>query len=309
MMWRMGDDRRVPHVAEPSTRRSEVIGLVEIAAAMALAGSSVVVGKLLSTRVPVFLSAELSLCAALAAMLPIQATRLRELRLLNRRELGSMFLQALFGIVLFRVFTLFGLRRTSASQAGLITSAAPVLMAVFAAVFLKERVGVRGAVGICLAAAGLVVVNLPAGGELGKGSAEGNLLIFAATICEALLTLFRKSSGGRIGSVTNTTLLVAMSALMLLPFALTDLRDFRMGTINTTAWLALIYYGAVATTAAYMLWGDGAIRIPAARTGVATAAMPVSAICLSSLVLGESLGASQLGGCSLIIAAIVVAAR
>ena len=310
----MGDDLHAAlapeHLKPRGSSRREVLGLIEITAAMALAGSSVVVGKVLSVRVPVFLSAELSLCAALVTMLPIQATRLRELRLLNMRELTSMFFQALFGIVLFRICTLYGLHFTSAAHAGLITSAAPILMAVFAALFLKERMGFRGAAGILLAASGLVLVNVTsAAGQPAAHAMAGNLLILAATVCEALLTVFRKSSGGRISCVTNTTVLVAISALVLLPFALLDLRGFGLGAIDTYGWAAVIYYGAVATTTAYMLWGDGAIRIPATRVGVATSAMPVTALCLSALVLGETLGASHIVGCLLIIAGILVARR
>ncbi len=255
--------------------RGEARGMVEVVLAMALAGSSVVVGKLLSVRIPVFLSVELSLCAALAAILPAQIARRREIRLLGARELFLMFLQALFGIVLFRAFTLSGLRLTSALNAGVITSAAPAVMAVLARVILGERIGRAGSFGVFLAVAGLLLINLfgPARGAE-PGHVAGNLLVLAATVCEALLTIFRKTSGGRISSVTNTTILVAMSAVMMLPLALVDLKHFDIGRIEIVGWLSVIYYGAFATVIAYILWGDGALRIPASRTGIATAALP-----------------------------------
>src|SRR5208283_6211949 len=183
--------------------------MLEVVLAMALAGSSVVVGKLLSVRMPVFLSVELSLFAALAAILPAQIARRREFRLLGSRELFHMFLQALFGLVLFRAFTLTGLRFTSAVNAGVITSAAPAVMAVLARVILRERMGRTGGLGVCLAVAGLLLVNLSRlAGATEPGDMRGNLLVLAATVCEALLTIFRKTSGGRISSVTNTTILV-----------------------------------------------------------------------------------------------------
>jgi drug/metabolite transporter (DMT)-like permease len=283
---------------------SELRGVLEVIGAMVLAGSSVVVGKVLSTRVPVFLSAELSLCAALLAIAPAQLARRAELRRVGRRELGYMFLQALFGIVLFRVLTLHGLRFTSASSAGLITSASPAIMAVCAALLLRERQGRREWAGIGLTVAGLLLVN---GASLhAPGALRGNLLVLGATACEALLTIFRKSSGGRIGSVTNTTILAAMSALMLLPFALMDLRGFPLAEIDPTAWAALVYYGAFATVIAYVLWGHGALLIPAGRTGMATAAMPVSALVLSAVVLGERLGVLSVIGCAAVIGGIVV---
>jgi drug/metabolite transporter (DMT)-like permease len=281
--------------------------MVEVVLAMGLAGSSVVVGKLLSVRIPVFLSVELSLLAALAAILPAQIVRRRELSLLGARELLSMFFQAFFGIVLFRAFTLSGLRFTSAMSAGVITSAAPVVMAVLARVVLGERIGKPGTIGICLAVSGLLFINL-AGPALGAepGHLAGNLLVLAATVCEALLTIFRKTSGGRIGSITNTTVLVAMSAVMILPLALLDLKGFDLGGIGTVGWLSVIYYGAVATVIAYILWGDGSLRIPANRTGIATAALPVSALVLSALILGEPLRLAHLAGCAAVIVGIII---
>jgi drug/metabolite transporter (DMT)-like permease len=291
----------------PAGRPAGILGMVEVVLAMALAGSSVVVGKVLSASVPVFLSAELSLCAALLAILPVQILKRRELALLRGRDLVYMFFQALFGMVLFRVFALNGLRMTTAATAGLITSAAPVVMAVLAAAALKERMGLRGILAVGLAVAGLLLINLRGGGGGAGGRfLLGNLLVFAATACEALLTVFRKSSGGRVGSVTNTAVLVAMSAAMLLPFALLDLRGFGLTRIGTAGWAAVLYYGAFATVVAYILWGDGALRIPAARTGIAMAAMPLSAMVLSALVLGETLGPMHLLGGAAVAAALVV---
>jgi drug/metabolite transporter (DMT)-like permease len=284
--------------------------MLEVVLAMALAGSSVVVGKLLSVRVPVFLSVELCLIAALAAILPAQIARRREIRLLGARELLLMFLQALFGMVLFRAFTLTGLRFTSAVNAGVITSAAPAVMAVLARAVLGERMGRTGSLGVCLAVAGLLFINLfgMAGGAE-PGHILGNLLVLAATVCEALLTIFRKTSGGRISSVTNTTILVGMSAVMLLPLALLDLKGFDLGRVGTVGWLSVVYYGAFATVIAYILWGDGALRIPANRTGIATAAMPVSALVLSALVLGEPLRFPHIAGCAAVVAGMIIASR
>lgn len=282
-----------------------VRGLLEVLLAMVLAGSSVVVGKVLSLRVPVFLAAELSLGAALVVLAPLQVARRRELRLLDRRELGWMFLQALFGMVLFRVLTLNGLRFITASQAGLITSASPAVMGVLSAMVMRERIGPLGLLGICLTAAGLLLANLPGLHAAQDRFLPGSLLVLGAVVCEALLTVFRKRSGGRIGSITNTTVLVAMSAAMLLPPALADLRGFPLSSLGTTEWAAMAYYGAVATVIAYVLWGHGALLIPASMTGMATAAMPVSALVLSAVILAEQLTLPAIAGCAAVVAGII----
>jgi drug/metabolite transporter (DMT)-like permease len=99
---------------------------------------------------------------------------------------------------------------------------------------------------------------------------------------------------------------VLMSAVMVLPFAALDLRRFALWQIDTVGWLSVLYYGAVATVIAYILWGHGALLIPANRTGIATAALPVAALVLSALVLGEPLAPVHLAGCAAVLAGIML---
>jgi drug/metabolite transporter (DMT)-like permease len=311
----MPEKERAARSCEPTSRpgkaaKDELLALGQVMLAMIFAGSSIVVGKIVAVRLPVFLAVELSLLAALAVLLPLQLARRLELRLLDRRQLKYMFLQALFGIVLFRVFTLYGLRFTSAVHAGIITSASPAVMALLAAIFLKERLPAWRSRGIVLVIAGLCAINLYGlGASTDRGFLVGNLLVGAAVACEALLTIFRKSAGARISSITNATVLVAFSLLMLLPLALFDLKGFRLTQIQPLSWLALLYYGAIATVVAYILWGSGALRIPANQTGLAAAVMPLSALVLSALVLGESLVWIHIAGCAAVVAGIVCGSR
>ncbi len=102
--------------------------LAMLVGAMSLAGSSVVVGKMLVATVPVFVAAFGSLLVAFVAILPLMHGRFGELRQLTAREWLYLFLQGLCGIVLFRVFTLYGLHMTGAVQAGIITGATPAVL-------------------------------------------------------------------------------------------------------------------------------------------------------------------------------------
>ena len=122
--------------------------------------------------------------------------------------------------------------------------------------------------------------------------------------------LMERSSRALVGALWPLTVghLLAM-LVVILPFALLDLRGFSLGRIETVGWLSVLYYGAVATVIAYILWGDGALRIPASRTGIATAALPVTALVLSALVLGETLRPSHLAGCAAVLAGIIIAQR
>ncbi len=283
-----------------------MIGTFEIIIAFSLAGSSIVVTKLLSVRVPVFTTGVLSLIAAFLCMLPAQWAKRRELKQLNQREIGLMLLQALSGIVLFRILTLYGLRYTSAADASIITAATPATMALLSVILLKEKLQLNVILGVLAALGALALINI---GSLDSSEAStsffGNLLIACAIVCEVMLTIFRRLTKINISSITNTTLLSLFSIFMMLPMALYELQNYEIQQMNRQDWLAIIYYGSVATAAAYILWGDGALRIPASYTGVACVSMPISALLLSSLILGEILTPLHITGCLLAVAGIL----
>ncbi len=273
--------------------------------AMSLAGSSVVVGKMLVATVPVFVAAFGSLLVAFLCMIPLMHGRFNELRLLTTREWIYLFLQGLCGIVLFRVFTLYGLHMTGAAQAGIITGATPAVLAVLSLVLLGERFSAQMAGGIVLAALGCMVINVFALEGVGENNVLGSFLVGAAVVCEALFTIFRKRICHSVSATTNTAVLIFCSLLLLAVPAAVELGT---GTVrlSTEALLAIGYYGVFATVLAYLLWTSAVGKVSGATAGAATAAMPASSVILAVLVLGEPPYWHHLAGCLLIISGILV---
>lgn len=273
--------------------------------AMSLAGSSVVVGKMLVATVPVFVAAFGSLLVAFLCMVPLMQGRFGELRLLTAREWMYLFLQGLCGIVLFRVFTLYGLHMTGAAQAGIITGTTPAALAVLSFLMLGERFSARMAAGIVLAALGCMVINVFALEGGGENNVLGSLFVGAAVVCEALFTIFRKRICHSVSATTNTAVLIFCSLLLLaVPAAV------QFGTVSvrlsTEALLAIVYYGVFATVLAYLLWTSAVGKVNGATAGAATAAMPASSVILAVLILGESPYWHHLVGCLLIVGGILV---
>lgn len=273
--------------------------------AMSLAGSSVVVGKMLVATVPVFVAAFGSLLVAFLCMIPLMHGRLGELRLLTAREWMYLFLQGLCGIVLFRVFTLYGLHMTGAAQAGIITGATPAVLAVLSLVLLGEQFSARMAAGIILAALGCMVINVFALEGGGENNVLGSLLVGAAVVCEALFTIFRKRICHSVSATTNTAVLIFCSLLLLAVPAAVELGTVTV-RLSTEALLAIAYYGVFATVLAYLLWTSAVGKVSGATAGAATAAMPASSVILAVLVLGEPPYWHHLAGCLLIVSGILV---
>jgi drug/metabolite transporter (DMT)-like permease len=93
---------------------------------------------------------------------------------------------------------------------------------------------------------------------------------------------------------------LALSALMCaLGLAFTVLP-----ALAEAALLGVLYYALVPTVGGYLLWYAGAARASAARAALYTAVLPVSAVALAALVLGEPVGARQAIGVGCVLAAI-----
>jgi len=275
---------------------------IHLALAMVLVGSSVAAGKIMARELPVFLASALRFILALALLFPIVRMKEGGLPKLSRKSLGVIALQALFGSFLFTVFLLYGLRFTASSSAGVIASATPAVIGIIAWVFMRERPRKSETAGILAAVAGVMLVNLGSdsgGGELAGASPYlGNFLVLCAVVFESLFLLLRKAVPEPVSPLSASTLVSFFGLLWFLPFGAYEAWGLDFSAITLTGWLSVAYYAFFVTALAYIFWFSGVTRVSAAEAGVMTAVMPVSALVISAVVLGEPLNAANVGGCA-----------
>jgi len=281
---------------------------LELSSATAVAGSSVVVGKLITNGFPVFLSQSLSLAIALAVLFPVAYRLEGGIPRIDKKDLLYIFLQSLTGMFLFRIFMLYGLKYTTAVDSGIITSSTPAVTALLSFLFLRERFGIIKGIGIITTLSGILMINLLGGelpGDKGAGSVFGNILVMLAVTGEALLTIFRKLNSNNVSSVTGTALVTLFSFLMFLPVSIFDAVRLDFSAVTPLQWVSILYYGVVVTALAYILWFNGVSKVPASTAAAYTGFMPVSAVVLSCLILKEPLTLIHFSGILLVILGII----
>lgn len=176
--------------------KAQTQSYVFLALAMSIAGSAVVVGKIMVSSIPVFLAAEMGLFASLLILLPLAYLRRREQARLDVRTHCILLAQAFCGVVLYRVLIFWALQYTSAAAGGLISSAAPAFIAVMAFLLLREELPANRIVGVVCVSLGIVAVSiLPFLNESAQAANafKGNCLILAAVFSEALFSIMSKS--------------------------------------------------------------------------------------------------------------------
>jgi len=276
---------------------------------MAIVGSSIVVGKVAVARLPVFLLSGLRFAVAAAILGVLVLLVERPLPRLARRDVAVLALQSFAGIFAFNVLLLEGLRFTSAAEGGIVTSTTPAVAAALAVVALGERWSRPRTLGVALAVAGILALNT-AGGLGARGPWPlGNLLVFGAVVGEAVFVVCSRVASQRLPPLVVATAISALGFAMFLPAALLEMRAFPLSRLALADWALVGYYGVVVTVVAFLLWARGVARVPASAASVFTGVLPVSALALSHLALGETITPPHVGAAALVILGIVVLAR
>jgi drug/metabolite transporter (DMT)-like permease len=285
-----------------------VPGGVFLALAMATVGSTVVASRVIAAGLPPFTAAALRFAIALPMFLALMHARGERLPRPDRRDAALLALQGACGSVGYAVLMVAGLRTASAADAGVIAGGLPAIGAIVGALVLREPVGPRVAAGIALAVAGVAAIELGAGpAAAGAHSASGDALVLAAMACEALFLLLNRRLRVPVAPLAQSTLMCALGLAFTLAPALAERAWSRPPDLAALAGVA--YYALVPTVGGYLLWYAGAQRTDAARAALYTGLMPVSAVALAALVLGEPVGARQLAGVACVLAGIAASAR
>lgn len=291
---------------------NSIKGKLYVAAAFVLAGSSVVAARFISDFLPPFTVTFFSLVFAVATALPVVGRDvLTLLRRISPRRRRLLFLQALLGIALFRIFLTFGLRYITAAEAGIVTGAAPAITAFFAVIVLRDPLSLRKSLGVFLTMAGIMTVRgvplSPDGGIAEPGRATGYVLVLAATACEALFAVLSRKvhledpeAREKLHPVAHAGIVSTIALVLCVVPMLTESPWEGLRQLPASGWAALAWYGAVVTIVAFTCMFSGAKLCDGYTISAFTGIIPLSSLVLSIVLLGNEIAPRQWAGCGLI---------
>jgi drug/metabolite transporter (DMT)-like permease len=275
-----------------------------LALSMSLVGSYVAMSKPLVAAIPVLLLAWLRFGIGGLAVLHWLKKPATEAPLSwNIKKL--IFLESFLGNFLFTLCMLYGVSLTSAVSAGVIMAAIPAVVALLSWLFLGERIGLRVWAAIACAAFGIGLFalsksELPA--QIGRGLAAdlafknelwGNLLVLGAVLCEASYAVIGKKLTGALTPKRITSLINLWGFALMTPMGIYAALKFDFGGVAASVWPLLIFYALAASVWSVWLWMTGLKTVPAARAGVFTVMLPISAALVGVFALGETLQGVQ----------------
>jgi drug/metabolite transporter (DMT)-like permease len=280
---------------------------LDLAAAMSIVGSSVVVGKMITSQIPIFMALTIRFLIAVPILIAL-SYRNRSLHIPSKKMLVRVFLQSLTGVFLSNVLLLFGLQYTSASESGLLISTLPAMIAIIGWVILREPLSRYEWGGVVLSGLGVLVINMigaTANPSWTRTNLLGNGLVFGAVICEALFTIFRKTSA-ELPALLGATWVTGFSLLLCLPIGMVQMFNYDWHSITSIQIAALVYYGVFVSVVGYFLWFRGVEDASVGVAGIFSGIVPVSAVVLSTVVLGEPFTSGHMLGLVLVLSAICI---
>ena len=269
-------------------------------------GSFPVFGKLaLAETAPLVLAAFRAVAGA--AALTLLARILDPGGTFDAKDRRRLVVLSFFGIVANQVLFIFGLSKTTATNATLLTAMTPILTLGVASFLSEQRLPVRRLLGIPVALAGLLWLLDVSRLDFGDRTFFGNALILTNALSYSVFLVLARDILRRHSAVRVTAAIFRYAALPIVLVALPDLLRFRPGALTTRAWTGIAGTVLLATIVSYALnaWA-------LARTGAATTAMfiyvqPLVAMTLAKVVLGESPSPRTAAAAALIFAGIALA--
>ena len=285
------------------------VAMLCLIAAMALTGANVPLAKGIVAQIPAepLLLIRFALAAALlAALAPFEPGP--RLSSLGARQWGAVLVLGLLGSVLFTWLVLEGVKRTSGANAGIILAALPAVVALIGlARGERPRRGVLAMIAMAVAGVGLIQGQAMSGANGGvRETLTGNLLIGLAVACEATFVIVARGISTRLRPIRLSLGVALVSLACCLPFVLPGLAGFEPARVDATTWALLVWYTLTASMLCTALWYRGVAHVAAWAAGLATAAVPVAALAVSVLWLGERIAPPQIVGAALVVAAIAV---
>ncbi len=281
----------------------------QLALSMALVGGNIAVGKFIVQEVPVFLFSEIRFFIALIFLIPLLKWKGQENINYTQSNLSYLFLQAFFGVFLFSILMLYGVKLTTATSAGIITSTIPAAIGILSFVFLKEKLSMKQVVSISLAVIGILLTTFQGISTREGSTLLGNILVIGAVISEALFTIYAKKLAGVLTPLQMAVGVNFIGLLLFFPFAVNEVLRYSFSNINNVTWIMIIYYAITASVLSFILWYRGVEKVNANVAGLYTGVMPIAATIVSGVFLDEYFGFKHLLGMICVLGAIYLGTK
>lgn len=215
---------------------------------------------------------------------------IKELRVLkiDRADFPRLILSSVLGVAINQMMFFSGLNHTTPVDAAIINSANPIMVLVFAAWLLKEKIGTSRLAGILLGASGaLMLILLGSPISLGDGHVNGNLFILANTAAWSIYLVIAKPLMVKYNPFVLMRFIFLFGFIAVFPFTIKQALEIDFSSFDSRTWLSILYIIIGTTFMAYFFITFSLKRLSSSVVAYYTYLQPVLVALIGIVLFSE----------------------
>ncbi len=272
-------------------------------------GGTFIAGKAIAESVEPFSAAFLRFAVAIVLLFPLAWRAEGSLPLIKKEQVVPLVFAGMTGVFAYNICFLNGLKFINAGRASLIIAMNPVFITLSAVLFLRDRLTwVRGT-GISLSVLGAMIVISKGnpGTVFADGLGLGEMLIFGCVASWVTFSLIGKilvKGASPLVSISYSSLVGA--AALLVPACIEGMPE-KVFSYSLVDWMSILFLGVFGTVLGFVWYYDGIQKVGPTKAGQFINFVPISAVLLAFLILGEPITWSLLTGGLFVISGVYLA--
>ena len=271
-------------------------------------GSLSVIGKVVLAVVPALSLVGFRVGITALALVIIQGFRGR-VWLKKSSDYWSLAILSFFGVALNQTLFITGLSLTKASNASLLAVTIPIFAMTVGAAAGLERLRLPKAIGIAIAAIGVVFLIDPRNASFSSATTIGDILIVLNSLSFGIYVATSKAIVTRNGAFRSMMWIFVFASLICVPIGAYSLSTIDVSAVSPAIWLLIAYIALGATASPYLLNAWAITRVNPSTVAVFVYLQPLIGFLLAVAFLGEAVDVKFLIASALIFAGVFMVTR
>lgn len=290
----------------PQQKQSNVISILSVLGAIVLWGSSFVAIKFAYTTYPPLTLAAVrftvaTLILGLLTLLPQNRVKL------EKKDIFTVVVCGLTGIMLYAVLQNIAMQWTSASSATLIIASYPIITLLMESLIYKVKLSAIKVVAVLIAIAGVVILSYVKAESRLEGELFGILLLVLAGVFWAVYNFMMKRVVNHYPPITLLFYITLFGTIFLLPLALLERGQWQQPTLLSFG--NMMFLGVFCSVVAYLLYNRGLKTMAPSSITSMLNLMPIIGVFFSWLLLGEAVSLRKFIGGAIVILGVMLSVR
>lgn len=217
------------------------------------------------------------------------ATRIMKLNLRGKNLTGPI-LVGILQPVLYFILENYGLKYTTTSFTGIISSISPIFTAILGVIFLREKPNFKQWICIALSIIGVMMVSL--GTSSGENTLTGCLCLLGAYLVGAIYSILIRRLSDRFSAFEMTYIMFTIGFVFFAGMTLSQYGSRTLSMLHTAVsdWKFLVsclYLGGFCSVVAYMLANYSLARLPVTRATIFNCFATIVSVLSGVILMGD----------------------